>query len=104
MTTPLTAASPEELAGAIRSVPRVIAVGAGTKPRLGEVSDRFAPISMLGLRGIVEYEPDEYTITALAGTPLAELEAALGKQGQYLPFDPLFRESGSTLGGAVAAG
>jgi glycolate oxidase FAD binding subunit len=76
----------------------------GTKPRLGEVSDLFTRFSTLRLRGIVEYEPDEYTVTALSGTSLLELAAALGERGQYLPFDPLFLEAGATLGGTVAAG
>ena len=45
-------------------------------------------------------------MTAMAGTPLAELEAALAAQGQYLPFEPPhFGEAGqSTVGGMVAAG
>ncbi|MFM8985538.1 MAG: FAD-binding protein [Planctomycetia bacterium] len=91
-----------ELAAAVRSAPRVLAVGAETKPRLSAVE--AVKISTRGLRGIVEYEPDEFTFTALAGTPLAEIVAALGERNQYLPFDPLFVAAGGTLGGAVAAG
>lgn len=91
-----------ELAAAVRSAPRVLAVGAETKPRLSAVE--AVKISTRGLRGIVEYEPEEFTFTALAGTPLAEIVAALAERNQYLPFDPLFVAAGGTLGGAVAAG
>ena len=40
------------------------------------------------LNGVVSYEPSELVVTALAGTPLAELEALLLAQGQCLPFEP----------------
>ena len=43
-----------ELADAVRSVPRVLAVGAGTKPRLSAVD--AVRLSTAGLRGISEYE------------------------------------------------
>lgn len=39
-------------------------------------------------RGIVEYEPTELVITARAGTPLREIEAALREKGQMLGFEP----------------
>jgi glycolate oxidase FAD binding subunit len=96
--------TPAELAEAVRSAPRVLAVGAGTKPRLARVADDVVKISTARLRGIVEYEPSEFTFTALAGTPVREIAAALGERGQYLPFDPCFGEAGATLGGTVAAG
>lgn len=60
------------------------------------------------LRGIVSYEPSELVVTVRAGTPLAELEAALAAQGQCLPFEPPhFAQAPSdaaTVGGMVAAG
>ena len=93
-----------ELVDAVRSTPRMIAVGAGTKPRLARVAEGFARVSTAGLRGIVEYEPSEFTFTALAGTPVKEIAAALAERGQYLPFDPPLAEAGATLGGTVAAG
>ena len=93
-----------ELADAVRSTPRAIAVGAGTKPRLARVAEEFTRISTTRLRGIVEYEPSEFTFTALAGTPLKEIVAALAERGQYLPFDPMLADAGATLGGAVASG
>lgn len=53
---------------------------------------------------MLEYTPQEYTFTALSGTPLSDLNKLLAAEGQYLPFDPPFAEAGATLGGTVAAG
>lgn len=94
----------EELTEAVRSVPCLLPVGAGTKPRLATAVPNVPRLSLTRLRGMVEYEPDEYTFTARAGTPLHEIAGALAERGQYLPFDPLLLDAGSTLGGAVAAG
>jgi glycolate oxidase FAD binding subunit len=104
MSASLSPTTPAELAAAVRSQPRVLAVGARTKPRLSQVPDDVALISTRGLRGIVEYEPDEFTFTALAGTSVREIGQALAEKGQYLPFDPMWVEAGATLGGTVAAG
>jgi glycolate oxidase FAD binding subunit len=58
--------------------------------------------------GIVSYEPTELVVTVKAGTPLAELEAALAEQGQCLPFEPphFAGKDGKTgtVGGMVATG
>lgn len=91
-----------ELRDAVLSAPRVIAVGAETKPRLSAVE--AVKISTRLLSGITEYEPSEFTFTALAGTPVREIIAALEAKGQYLPFDPMLVEAGSTIGGVVASG
>lgn len=97
-------ATAKELREVVQSTPRVIVVGGGTKPRLTRVSDGFTRISTAGLRGIVDYEPSEFTFTALAGTPLKEIVAELASRGQYLPFDPMLAGAGATLGGTIAAG
>lgn len=55
-------------------------------------------------RGIVSYDPTELVLSARAGTPLAEIEAALQAQGQMLPFEPPHLGPEATLGGMVAAG
>ena len=55
-------------------------------------------------RGILAYEPTELVITARAGTPLLEVEAALREKGQMLAFEPPHFGPGATLGGCVAAG
>ncbi|MFN5724563.1 MAG: FAD-binding protein, partial [Betaproteobacteria bacterium] len=77
--------------------------GSGSKdflggPMQGEV------LSTAALRGISSYEPSELVITARAGTPLSELEAALAEKGQCLAFEPPRFEGGGTVGGLVAAG
>jgi glycolate oxidase FAD binding subunit len=93
-----------ELSDAIRSLPGVLAVGARTKPRLSETDAGTTLISTRRLSGIIEYDPGEFTFTALAGTRLDEIVSALGEKGQYLPFDPMLVDAGATLGGTVAAG
>lgn len=77
--------------------------GGGTKDfygqsLIGDVLDTNA------LSGVTSYEPSELVVTALAGTPLAELEALLATQGQCLPFEPPHFGSGSTVGGMIASG
>ena len=60
------------------------------------------------LAGISSYEPSELVVTVCAGTPLAELEAALAEKGQCLPFEPPrwdgLEGAAGTVGGMVAAG
>ena len=96
--------TPEEVAALLGGGGRFLAIGAGTKPALSAPPAGFTAVSLAGLSGIVEYDPGEYTFTALAGTPLAELQAALARNGQYLPFDPLGAAAGATLGGTIASG
>jgi glycolate oxidase FAD binding subunit len=102
MSATLAPKSVEELLEIVRASPRLLAVGAGTKSRLSQVN--ATKVSALQLRGIVEYEPSEFTFTAMAGTTLREIIETLSKSGQYLPFDPLLVDAGATLGGTVAAG
>jgi glycolate oxidase FAD binding subunit len=104
MATSLSAATPVELADAVRSHPHVLAIGARTKPRLSQVPAEVTLLSTQALRGIVEYEPEEFTFTALAGTTVREISQTLAEKGQYLPFDPMWLDAGATLGGTVAAG
>ena len=77
--------------------------GGGTKDFYGE-PPRGEPLSTGELQGLVSYEPSELVVTVRAGTPLAELEAALAAQGQCLPFEPPRFDRGGTVGGMVAAG
>jgi len=88
----------------VRSSPRLTPRGAGTKTGLNMVSENVQPIDISQLNGVLDYQPEEYTFTALAGTRLAEVNDLLRKHRQYLPFDPPLVESGATLGGTVAAG
>jgi len=67
-------------------------------PVAGEVLDTRSH------RGIVSYDPTELVLTARAGTPLREIEAALHEAGQMLPCEPPHLGPEATLGGMVAAG
>ncbi len=49
---------------------------------------RGEALSVSAYRGIVDYDPSELVMTARAGTPLAEIEAALRDKGQMLAFEP----------------
>ena len=58
-------------------------------------------LDLSGHSGIVEYEPGDLTLTARAGTALADLAAITRAEGQWLPLDP-FGPAGGTLGATVA--
>ncbi len=77
--------------------------GGGTKRFYGELP-AGAPLDVTPLSGITCYEPTELVVTARAGTPLRDLEAALQEHGQSLPFEPPRFAPGGTVGGMVAAG
>jgi glycolate oxidase FAD binding subunit len=77
--------------------------GGGTKSWYGN-SNSFAKLSTRAYSGILEYQPEELVITACAGTPLKEIEAALAAKNQTLPFEPPHFGDISTFGGAVVAG
>jgi len=77
--------------------------GGSTKHWYGQ-TPTGEPLDMRAYRGIVSYDPAELVITARAGTPLTEIESALGARGQILPFEPPHFGSGATLGGCIAAG
>jgi glycolate oxidase FAD binding subunit len=95
----------EAVQDAVRSGQRVLPTGGGSKPALSTPAhDDVVVLDVSGLRGIVEYDPAELTFTAMAGTPVAEVAAALAEHGQYLPFDPPLAAAGATLGGVVATG
>jgi glycolate oxidase FAD binding subunit len=78
--------------------------GGGSKDFFGGVLQGDL-LDTTALNGIVNYEPSELVVTVRAGTPLAELEAALAEKGQCLPFEPPhFGNAQATVGGMVAAG
>ena len=95
--------------------------GGGTKDFYGQ-SLQGEILDTTGLTGITSYEPSELVVTVKAGTPLADLEAALAEKNQCLPFEPphfeklwgtaiepidilpKFARAQTTVGGMVAAG
>lgn len=96
--------TPEEAQTLVQSQPHLLPCGGGSKSALSTPPPGVSSLDLSGLSGVLEYEPDEYTFTALAGTSVAEVEKLLAGHGQYLPFDPLLAAKGATLGGTVAAG
>ncbi|TMV94958.1 FAD-binding protein [Thioclava sp. BHET1] len=95
-----------ELAEAIRDAQGPLSItGGGTRP----VGRSFGTPLEIAIAGISLYEPGALTMVAGAGTPLAEIEAALAAEGQRLPFEPalwgpvLGAAGASTIGGVVAA-
>lgn len=76
-------------------------VGGGSKQFMGR-KPSGDPISMSEHRGIISYEPIELVLTARAGTPLAEINAALAEHHQCLAFEPPTFNGQATLGGTLA--
>ena len=109
--TPATAAEVESIIAEALAAERGLAVcGGGSKRPMRPPIAAAALLDMSALTGITVYDPDELVLTAGAGTPLAEIEAALAERQQMLafePFDhaPLFGAAPgrATLGGVVAA-
>lgn len=85
-----------------RRVPLRI-TGAGTWLDAGRPVRDAEPLHVRRCSGIVEYEPGDLTLTARAGTPLAEIEAVTRRNGQFLALDPFGAREG-TLGATVATG
>jgi glycolate dehydrogenase FAD-binding subunit len=75
--------------------------GRGTWLDAGRPVHATRCLELSGLRGIVEYVPGDLTITALAGTTLAEIADATAAHGQWLPLDP-FGDPHGTLGATLA--
>jgi glycolate oxidase FAD binding subunit len=99
----LTPTSVADVQAVAREHERVLSRGNGTKTALSAAPAGSISLNLTKLSGIIEYAPGEFTFTALAGTRVTEISAALAEHGQYLPFDPLLAEAGATLGGTVAA-
>jgi len=78
-------------------------VGANSRQAYGRVAPGI-PLDVGTVCGIDAYAPTELVVTARAGTPLVELEAALAAHGQTLGFEPPRISQQSTLGGALACG
>ena len=62
--------------------------GFRSKREAGRPVNPAAVVSTAKLSGITLYEPGELVISAKAGTPLHEVEAALARKNQELPFEP----------------
>ncbi|MFD0978825.1 FAD-binding protein [Tropicimonas aquimaris] len=104
----MTPKSEQELAEAIAGTDAPVTVrGGGTRP-IGRALPGQT-LSVAEISGITLHEPGALTLVAQAGTPVAEIEAALAAEGQRLAFEPmdhrgLLGTTGTpTIGGVVAA-
>ncbi len=77
--------------------------GGGTKSWYGN-HHAYTKLDTRTYSGILEYQPEELVITACAGTPLKEIEAALAEKNQVLAFEPPHFGEYATFGGVIAAG
>lgn len=100
-------ATEAEVAEIVRGANGPLSVRGGGTRGLGAAAGEVLETG--GLSGITLYEPGALTLVARAGTPVAEVEAALAAEGQRLAFEVpdmrgLLGTSGvSTIGGVVAA-
>jgi len=90
----------DELRDKIRAADAVVPVGARTQWEVGNPTT--GGIEVRAPAGVLAYDPAELTVTAGAGTTVAELDAVLGEAGQECPLDP--RSPEATVGGVLAAG
>jgi glycolate oxidase FAD binding subunit len=76
--------------------------GRGSKHEVGRPGQTGSVVSTERLTGISLYEPNELVLSAAAGTPVAEVEAALAERGQQLAFEPI--DLGPALGSPPGQG
>jgi len=93
----------EQILAAVKNKTPLSSEGGGTKSWYGNANS-YAKLDTRTYSGILEYQPEELVITACAGTPLKEIEAALADKNQVLAFEPPHFGERATFGGAIAAG
>lgn len=102
------AESPEQASELLRTATAegraVSPIGGATMLGLGMPPERYdIALDLTGMADLADYEPEDFTVTAQAGMPLARLQQALAQHGQFVPLDaPEFERA--TLGGIVAVG
>jgi glycolate dehydrogenase FAD-binding subunit len=77
-------------------------VGRGSKRDFGRPMQTGHGLDLSALSGITLYEPEELVLSARAGTPMAEIEAALRDKNQQMAFEPA--DLAPLYGGALGAG
>jgi glycolate oxidase FAD binding subunit len=102
-----------EIAGVVRAAhdegAPLLIEGNGTKSCLMRPVQAARTLSLSRHCGITLYSPKELVLSALAGTRMADIEAALAEEGQYMIAEPpdfsalLGIAGGQTIGGVVAA-
>jgi glycolate oxidase FAD binding subunit len=76
-------------------------VGAGLWLAAGRPCRAAHDLSLAALRGVTEFARGDFTLTARAGTPLAEIDAVTAPEGQWLALQP-FGSAEGTIGATVA--
>ena len=100
---PIIEAFREQILHAAKNQTKLSIEGGGTKSWYGN-TNTHSKLDTRPYSGILEYQPEELVITACAGTPLKEIEAALKAKNQMLAFEPPHFGEQATFGGAIAAG
>ena len=96
------------VAAAAKSGTALSIFGGNTRAGFGDNVEGTA-FTTRHLKGITAYNPAEMTMTALAGTPVAEIEAALSDNNQMMIFEPadhrmmMGTEGVPTIGGIFAS-
>jgi glycolate oxidase FAD binding subunit len=114
MTNPIKPQSAQDVEAAVQAAladgRTLETIGHGSKRAIGRAAQWDATLDLSGLSGITLYEPAELVLSAKAGTPLAEIEAAVAASNQQLAIEPMDvgphhgTEPGrGTLGGMLAA-
>jgi len=101
MTAALTSTDPvlDEFAQEVGSEGGVAIAGNRTRWSFGGTPDAAARV-VAAPRGVVDYKPEEMTVTVRAGTSVADLHSELAQAGQRTALP----ERGGTVGGAFAVG
>lgn len=98
--------TPAEVAEALHEAQKaqeaVIVAGLGLRLDQGNMPKAERLLLTTRLDRLIDYQPDDMTVTAQAGMTLESLQALLAQHGQRLALDPAYPER-TTLGGLVAA-
>jgi glycolate oxidase FAD binding subunit len=104
---PVTPTSSEDLAAALQEAAQkrrtISVIGSGTKRLMGGPAlGADVTVCTAGLKRIIEYEPNDLTISVEAGHSFAELQETLTRKRQMIALDPPFYAK-ATIGGVVAS-
>jgi glycolate oxidase FAD binding subunit len=91
----------EQIDDAARRGASLRIIGRGTWLDAGRPVHATETLSAAKLTGITEYVPGDLTLTARAGTTLAEIRAATAEHGQWLALDPHGTDD-TSIGATVA--
>jgi glycolate oxidase FAD binding subunit len=93
----------DAIRGANETGDKVVLWGGGTRIGIGDAPTRYdVALDLRGVRGIVDHEPADLTVTVRAGTTIAELQRALAAHGQWWPVEVAHPDR-ATVGGTIAS-